>query len=114
MLFRGRWCSFCCGSSLLLLTCLCLLHYTGRYANFEIFVLFGFVTSSSIVLFLKLLKNPLVCTESMGGGTSALQEFDDDGVHDVDGWKHSSSLQHRHNIFSSSTASQCTSRGWEK
>lgn len=31
-----------------------------------------------------------VGTESVGSGTSTFQEFDDDGFHDVDGWKHSS------------------------
>ena len=28
------------------------------------------------------------CTESMGGGASPFEEFDDDGLHDVDGRKY--------------------------
>lgn len=49
--------------------------------------LFPCLTFYTTIMYLILI---LVGTESMGSGTSTFQEFDDDGFHDVDGWKHSS------------------------
>lgn len=56
----------------------------------------------------------LVRAESVGGGAGTIQEPDDDGVHDVDGWEHRPPVQHRHHLLRSVAAHKRTPIRWER
>ncbi|KAG6491559.1 hypothetical protein ZIOFF_046491 [Zingiber officinale] len=52
--------------------------------------------------------------ESLGSGSSPIQKLVNDGVHDVDGWKHGSFIQYRYYLLSPLATNKCSSRSWKR
>ncbi|KAG6488474.1 hypothetical protein ZIOFF_049717 [Zingiber officinale] len=52
--------------------------------------------------------------KSLGSGSSPIQKLVNDGVHDVDGWKHSSFIQYRYYLLSPLATNKCSSRSWKR
>lgn len=52
----------------------------------------------------------LLWEESLGSSSSPVEELVNDGLHDVDGWKHSPFVQYWHNSLCSLAANKCPSR----